>query len=244
MPDPPVISPADPYVLAHQTVHVWLVGLECEIRQESEDEMFGSVGVVVPSSRISTVQHFPDGTDFLPMGPDGERTVSLQILLYDGPPADLVLTSVLAEHDSGDLSEYRRRIAEAFVKAANAGGAALGGVPAEAMAANQGWLGDLSVGLANVLTGVIGADDDPYTPQSVPVRAKDMLTAFGIVQGTLPGAQQPFPARTRVRPDTPGVTLAYNIDPVRLTGRDQGGDQGSYAFYYRIDLLFEGVKIF
>jgi hypothetical protein len=242
MPGPPVISPDDPYVLARRTVHVWLVGIECGIRQESSDEIYGSVGLIVSSTRTSSVTHFPQGVDYLSMGDDGARIVSLQLQLYDGPPADLVLSSILVEHDSGDTSEYKRRIAEAIATAAQAGAASLG-VPAEATAADQGWINDLSVGIADLLLGWVGADDDAYTPQATRISGRDILTAYGIVEGTLPNAVQPFAERVLTRDDTPDVRLAYNIGPVRVSGEDQGGDRGSYAFYYRIELFEEGTKI-
>jgi hypothetical protein len=239
---PPVISPEDPYVDMRRIVHLWLVGIECGIRQESEDEIVGSVGVIVPSTGTSTVQHFPDGAEYLSMGADGARTVGLHMRLYQGPPADLVLSSVLVEHDSGDTGEYKRRIAEAINVAARAGAASLG-VPAEATAADQGWLDDVSMGLADLLTGWLGAKDDAYTPQATRISAKDVLTAYAIHEGVLPNATQPFPERVLHRDDTPDVRLAYNIGPVRLSGEDQGGDRGSYAFYYRIELFEEGTKI-
>jgi len=242
MPGPPVISSDDPYVIMRLTVHLWLVGIECGIRQESGDEIYGSVGLIVPSTRTSSTVHFPDGAEYLPMGADGARIVSLQMHLYEGPPADIVLSSVLIEHDSGDMGEYKRRIAEAINQAAQAGAAALG-VPAEATAANQGWLNDLSLGLANLLLGWVGADDDAYTPQATRVAAKDILTAYGIHKGKLPNAVQPFEERVLVRDDTPDVRLAYNIGPVRVSGEDQGGDRGSYAFYYRVELYEDGTKI-
>ena len=243
MPDPPVISPDDPYVIMRRTIHLWLVGIECGIRQESEDEIYGSVGLIVPSTHTSLVQHFPEGAEYLSMGADGARINSLQMHLYEGPPADIVLSSVLIEHDSGDMSEYKRRIAEAINTAAQAGAAALG-VPAEATAADQGWLNDLSLGLANLMLGWVGADDDAYSPQATRIAAKDILTAYGIARGILSDAAQPFEERVLVRDDTPDVRLGYNIGPVRVSGEDQGGDRGLYAFYYRIELYEDGVKIY
>lgn len=238
----PVISPDDPYVITRRTVQLWLVGIECGIRQESEDEVYGSVGLIVPSTATSAVVHFPDGAEYLTMGEDGSRIVSLQKHLYAGPPADIVLSSVLIEHDSGDMDEYRRRIADAISTAARAGAASLG-VPAEAVAADQGWINDLSLGLADLLLGWVGADDDDYTPQATRISARDVLTAYGIHDGSLPDAVQPFPEKVLVRGDTPDVELRYNIGPVRVSGEDQGGDRGSYAFYYRIELMLDGTKI-
>jgi hypothetical protein len=76
-----------------EKVKVWFVGLECIVRQESEDEIFGTVGVILPSKPMFTrAVHFPEGTDYLKMGKRGTRTSELNVLLYDDVPADIVLT--------------------------------------------------------------------------------------------------------------------------------------------------------
>src|SRR6266487_921113 len=45
-------------------VQVWWVGLECRIRQESSDEIYGSVGAVVPASGGSFTHKFPGDRDY------------------------------------------------------------------------------------------------------------------------------------------------------------------------------------
>ena len=39
------------------------------------------------------------------------------------------------------------------------------------------------------------------------------------------------------------VTLNYNIDPVIVTGVDDDGDIGKYAFYYKLELWDNGKKV-
>ena len=90
------------------------------------------------------MHHFPTGAEYLSMGTEGSRTVSLETPVYEGPPADVVLMSLLVEHDSGDLDEYRRRIAQKTAEVAATRAVALG-VPAEAVASNQGWINDVSL---------------------------------------------------------------------------------------------------
>lgn len=90
-----------------------------------------------------------------------------------------------------------------------------------------------SLGLVDALSGWVGADDDAYNAQARRVSGKEVLTAFGVAAGKLPGVQSPFSPRTMERGDTPGVRLDYNIDPVTVSGTDQGGDTGAYRFYYR-----------
>jgi len=50
---------------------------------------------------------------------------------------NLVLVGSLVEHDSGNIEEYKHKIAEAIANAAR-GLATMAGVPAEALAADQG----------------------------------------------------------------------------------------------------------
>ena len=224
-----------------EKVKIWFVGLECQVRQETEDEIFGTVGVILPSKKMVVIAgHFPEGAEYLKMGKDGTRTVELNVLLYDDVPADLVLTCSLIEHDSGDISEYKRRIAEALGKAAEAGLGSVG-VPAEAVAANQGWIGALTVGLVNVLSGWLGADDDPYNPHGFRIPAKDILVDLRIKSGKIKGVTSPFRDKTLERGDTPGVVLRYNLDPVIVSGTDQGGDLGVYAFYFKVETYSIGT---
>jgi hypothetical protein len=221
-----------------EKVKIWFVGLECQFQQESEDEIFGTVGVILPSKpTITRAVHFPEGAEFLKMRETGTRTVELNVLLYDDVPLDIVLTCSLIEHDSGDISEYKRRIAEALGKAAEAGLGAVG-VPAEAVAANQGWMGAITVGLVNVLSGWLGADDDPYNPRGFRIPAKDILVALRLKSGKITGVAPPFQDKTLV---SEGVVLHYNLDPVIVTGRDQGSALGKYAFYFKVEPYTTGI---
>ena len=96
------------------------------------------------------------------------------------------------------------------------------GVPAEAVAANQGWIGSTTVGLVNVLSGWLGADDDPYNPRGFRIPARDILLDLRLQDGRIKGVPSPFQNKTFESPDG-DVTLHYNIDPLIVTGRDQGG---------------------
>ena len=153
------------------------------------------------------------------------------MLLYDDVPADLVFTINLIEHDSGDIDEYKRRIAVALSDAAKAGLGSVG-VPAEATAANQGFIGMVTWGLVNVVSGWLGADDDAYNPHGFRISAKDILVALGIKKGEIKGIASPFQDKTL---ESPQVVLSYNLPPVIVEGRDQGGDLGRYAFYFKVE---------
>ena len=221
-------------------VKVWFVGLECQIRQEGEDEMYGSVDVIIPSTKQADSHHFPEGQESMLMGKDGARITELNMLVYDDEPADIILNCVLAEHDSGNIDTYKKKMAEALAQAAKAGLAAVG-VPAEATAADQGFIGDLSLGLVNALSGWVGADDDVYNPRGIRIPAKDILIALEIKHGKDPGVESPFQTKTLERADTPGVTLKYNVGPAIVSGTDQGGDTGRYAFYFNVEPYFSDI---
>ncbi len=215
-------------------VKVWFVGLECQVRQEGEDEIFGSVGVIIPFRKQSQPEHFPQGTDYYTMGHDGERIQETQMLVYDDVPADVLLDCYLVEHDSGNIDDIKSAIADALQKAAQLGGEALG-IPSEAAAADTGAAKYVTLTLSDIIANALGASDDAYNPRRARVPAKDILVELGIKKGTIQGVTSPFQTRTLTRDDTPGVKLEYNVDPAVVTGTDDGGDTGRYAFYFKVE---------
>ncbi|WP_435591738.1 hypothetical protein [Nocardia sp. bgisy118] len=76
---PPEIPPGGDWV------RVWWVGLECVIRQESEDEIFGTVFCHAPGRTAkANVVIFPGGNETLKMGKSGARVLKTNELLYEG----------------------------------------------------------------------------------------------------------------------------------------------------------------
>lgn len=238
----PLDDPDSIYTTEKKIVHVWLTGVECQIRQEGTDEIHGSVGVIVPEDKTCTTHHFPEGAENVNMGPEGLRIAKTESLVYDGHPTDLVLYAILIEHDSGDITEYKKAIAQEMVKAASSLGAAVG-VPAEATASSQGFLDKITMGLVDVISDWVGAEDDPYNPTAQRIVGKDILTAYGQVKGYFPEKPNPFFLRQMTRKDSPGIELDYNIPPVVVTGVDAGGDLGRYAFYYLVELFVDDMKV-
>ncbi|WP_169730936.1 hypothetical protein [Lentzea kentuckyensis] len=49
--------------------------------------------------------------------------------------------------------------------------------------------------------------------------------------------------RRASRPDTLGVELEHNIDPVVVSGTDGGGDTGRCAFYFLVELFAGNEKV-
>lgn len=222
------VEGGDAIAIARIRVELWLVGIECQIRQESTDEVYGAVGVIVPGSNLSATEKFPDadkGT--FEMGPDGLRIINLAKKLYDGPPMDIVLTASLIEHDSGDTSEVKKKIAEAVAKAAQALAGEVG-IPAEVTSASSGWINDLSLGLVSAIAGILGIDDDPYPPQQLRLRWSEL-------QG------QQFVRRTTRRNDDPR-TIDFTHSII-LSGVDDGGDRGQYAIYFDVRQITEEERL-
>jgi len=199
-------------------VQVWWVGLECRIRQESSDEIYGSVGAVVPASGGSFTHKFPGDRDYWDMGRPGERIVNVGVPIYTGPPADVVIVGALVEHDSGNIDKYKQKFADEITRAAQ-GLAGMEGVPAEATAADEGWLNTLSLGLVNGIFSLVGADDDAYVPGNLLLHWTDILG-------------HAFPKQTLRRDDDPR-TIEYTHQLI-VSGVDQGGDRGEYALYFDV----------
>lgn len=211
-----------PIAIKQFSAEVWWVGIECQIRQEGTDEIYGGVGVLVPGSGLSRTEKFPDddgGTS--DMGPDGMRIINIERKLYEGPPTDIVLTASLIEHDSGDTSEVKAKIAEAVSKAAQ-GLAAFVGIPAEAASADQGFINDLSLGLVNAIGDAFGIGDDPYPTQQLRLRWTE-------IQG------RQFVRKTVRRDDDPR-TIEFTHS-ITVSGEDDGGDRGQYALYFDVRLF-------
>lgn len=196
-------------------VEVWFVGIECRIRQESEDEVFGTVKVVAGDGTPTNAVPFPE-SGYWRLGKAGQRIATAQIPLYRGPVTELAIAGTLVEHDSGDVEAEKRIISTAVSTAATT---ALAAYTAGLGAAAQPLIDLLARGLVGLAAGALGIADDVYNPGAVALRAAE-----------LPNAN----ARRR--------TLRRNDDPraidwtdvLVLEGRDDGGDRGVYALYFDV----------
>lgn len=88
-------------------VQVWWVGVECRQKQEEIDEIFGTVDLVTADGRNHESRKFPDAAEYWTFGPDQQRIVNANTMLYSGPAKDLALGASLAEWDSGDIQTYK-----------------------------------------------------------------------------------------------------------------------------------------
>ena len=205
-------------------VEVWWMGIECQIRQETADELYGVVGVIVPGTGLSRSEKYPDATTgTITLGPDNLRIAKIGVKLYDGPPVDIVLAATLVESDSGDTGKIKQKLADAVSDGAKGLAASLG-MPAEALAATDGWVNDLSQGLVNAVANLLGVDDDQFTPQQIRLTWTEMLAGSFTKQV--------------LRRNDDSNTLPYTHSVV-LSGVDEGGDLGKYGFYFDVRLFQE-----
>jgi hypothetical protein len=117
-------------------VRVSWVGLECVMRQEETDEVYGSVFAHGPGRAAAPkVVAFPGGNETYKMGPPGARIILTNELLYEGPLVNLNIGAVLVENDSGDVEEIS---AEITAKIAQAGAAVIGAMTGVAADARPG----------------------------------------------------------------------------------------------------------
>lgn len=211
-------------------VQIFFTGIECRIRQESQDEIYGTVSAFTPSSGANIIHHFPDGQEYWTLGEDAPRIVQSNAMICDSVAGDIFIVCSLVEHDSGNIDEYKKKVADLITKAAKAF-ADMEGVPAETMASDQGLIGDISLSLVNVISGAIGADDDQYNSGSIKIDKEEIFNKF---KSDLTAPDQ-FPKFLLQRDDDPR-TLPYT-HRIFLSGTDQGGDTGEYALYFEVRLI-------
>ncbi|WP_405861114.1 peptidoglycan-binding protein [Streptomyces sp. NBC_00090] len=190
---------------------VW-TGMECNVRQEAEDEIFGTVQLIAGMTPQAPVT-FPDSGTLL-FGPPGQRIFNAQRLLYSGPAQDISVSAALVEQDSGDAEQGKAAVAQAVSAAASA-----------AIASFTGGVGGAAKPLVDLLAGalvefvaddVLGIGDDVYNPSAAFIPKERLLDANSRRQ-------------TRQRPDDPR-TLQFT-DKVEVRGVDFAGDLGVYTLY-------------
>lgn len=201
-----------------------LVALECVIKQETNDEIYGTFVAAVPACGDSTPLRVPA---------KGEATFNSSVrllfinhvFLNNVAIQDVHLGGALFEHDSGDADKIARDAAAAMQTAAAAALGGLTGAGAEAAAASQsdGQSAGIFQSAADFLVNdVLGMGDDPYFPAELYIRAADML-------------QGDFPVQTYRRQDDPRE-VQYTHKMTLENPADGGGDRGVYNAYWRLDV--------
>ncbi|WP_053650345.1 peptidoglycan-binding protein [Streptomyces sp. XY431] len=204
-------------------VKVMWTGLECQIRQEAKDEVFGTIQLIAGMNPQPVIA-FPDGGNGrYVLGPPGQRMVAVQQPLYSGPAQDLTVSATLVEFDSGDVTEEKKAISVAVSKAATAAVAVFAGGGVATIATPL--IGLLSEAFVNLVADLFGIKDDAYNPGAIALSKDQLLSANSRRQ-------------VRTRPDDPR-TLQFT-DTIVLTGVDDAGDIGKYAFYLDVQTTGPG----
>lgn len=212
-------------VTVSHRVAVVFEGFGLERRQESGDEIFGTIHGRLGSLGYTKDFLIPEIT----LGPDGSnRIAQLGMTIYEGPPADLNIVLYLMEHDSGDRKKVREEIRQYVQKAFETAGTAIGagaGIPVgsyfDSEKASDVSLQKLIVnGAADLIDKILGMGDDPYNQVGFTIKAEDMRS---------PGAMQTYRCSADPR------TLRYNNGLKFITmSRDDGGDTGQISALFSI----------
>jgi len=82
--------------VATQKLQIVWTGLECQVKQESNDELSGAPSLVIPSTvQQPFVQKFVDQGGPWQLSQENERIMNTKVMLYDGPPVNVIITTVL-----------------------------------------------------------------------------------------------------------------------------------------------------
>jgi hypothetical protein len=213
---------ADVWADSTLRVEFWLVGLHCVLKQEVKDDIYGAITALMPSFGGQSVNTIPE----FHFTHDGERIVNLGIKVYDGPPADLLITGNLVEKDnSSEIVQYKAKVEQWANQAIAAFGGSVGTV-AEAMGASNGMVKDITSLLFNLVSGIFGMNDDPYTPQTINIFAND------IISGNYGHYTRSYKTRS--------VNYTHSFD---LTGIDDGGDKGIYTMFLDARVFRESKRL-
>ncbi len=199
---------------------VW-VGIECSVRQESEDEVFGTVWLMAQDRNpgAAIVVKFPD-TDVYVMGAPGTRLIPQYVPMYEGPLVNLNVGATLIEHDSGDIGHVKQALAQAIQQGATAAGTAATGAPV-GVVTDQPWFRDLiDAAIGGIASEIFGTGDDPYNPGSFTIEWNTMKDSFQSPQSY---------SRNDGPQSIPNYTHRFT-----LTGSD-GSDTGQYTFYFLVE---------
>ncbi|MGI5380559.1 hypothetical protein ACQEV2_41370 [Streptomyces sp. CA-251387] len=189
---------------------VW-TGLECQVRQEKEDDIFGSVQVIAGMTPQPPLKFPESGT--LQFGPPGLRIFSAQRLLYSGPAQDLTVSLALVQHDSGDVEQEKQAVAQAISAAATA---AIAKATGGAGGLIKPFIDLVAEALVDFFSQLLGLADNPFNPAAVFIPKDRLLDAN---------------SRRQIRQRTDDPRVLQFTDQLACSGTDDDGDLGVYALY-------------
>ncbi len=223
----PLDSP-NPRAVTTQKVTINFTGLECVARQETEDETSGAVSAFCPSTTYTKPVSFSDWRF-----KDGVRIMPTRSLIYDGPPADVFISTSLVELDTsaGNPTAVAGKIVSIMSNSAQfleeAGGditddTIVGAVAREGQSLEDKYSDITTSELWGYLVSLFDSPDDPYQPGYIKLKSAELKG-------------RSLPKKLLRRPDDPN-TVTYT-ESVTVTGVDNGGDRGIYTFYFDVDVL-------
>jgi hypothetical protein len=234
--DQPAASPS-----TTKGIQVWWRGLECQVRQEGEDELAGGVSVYVPGTQQNQVIKFPSGDEPWKLGHDRQRIMPTNSLLYDGPPANIIITTQLVELDNseGDPLKIANVIFNGLKdvgKIAEKIGVATGNEVVDAIAREIQIPADIWREAQRsewwkyikFIRDLLTSEDDRYNAGVLEIKADQI-------------SQRPASRQVLRRPDDP--TAVVWTDRVVVTGVDSGHDLGVYAFYFEVNVINETTTL-
>jgi hypothetical protein len=213
---------------ATRRVAVVFEGFGLEIRQESGDEIYGTLSCKVAGTEYRQDFVLPE----VQLGPEDNNRISQPgLVLYEGPPTSLNILLALVEHDDGPRDEIREATRQRFRQVLEtAGETVAAGLPGDAASIVSSVTrkeavasGDLFEWLANaaadLIFEVLGMGDDPYTTVGLTITAAEM-------ENPPPVMEYRCWADPRVLPYTHARTTL---------SRDDGGDTGQITAVFRVE---------
>ncbi len=216
-------SGGSPRVDSKDVVNVTLLGIECQIRQEASDEIYGVVTVFGPSGGSVSTRRFPD-SNTLSTGPPGLRIVNLNLsVVVRGVIQNYTILAMMVENDSGDVDVIAQKIVDKINSTVASGIGELTGAPAESVADSESFKEGLVAGVKFLFGNILGVGDDPFHPESLGLRWENLQP------------NSPRPIQPPLQRDDDPRTITGWTHRITLSGRDDGNDLGQYALYFRVD---------
>jgi hypothetical protein len=210
-------------LVAHVTTkaRVRFAGVECQIRQEEEDEIYGTVTCLGAANGHALTVAFPGGGATTDLGKSNRIWLSGGPVLYEGPPEDLVLVGTLVEHDESDedIEAWSRGIGDGFAKAIGTAVHGATGQSAEDVIDLERVKKAIHDFVQGALDNVLGLGDDPYEVQNATVSWEEINASPSV--------------HVLNRDDDPKAMPWTHC--LVLTGRDDGGDVGQYGLYFEVE---------
>lgn len=218
-------------------MRIRLVGIECQMRQEGEDEIYATIGALrVADGETSTVKvpdwPMPGGVPYFIFkeGKAQGRMVSLDVpIVWGRPIQDVRLTVGLVETDKDDtVNAMKDKVAAVIVEKGREAVKDKTGLDAEALVSKEDMQNSIKDLMNKGLEKLLGMGPDVYEAGHLAISAREIEAG--------PARKPPFK-----RGDDSDVIREWTHEIV-VRGRDDGGDRGQYRLFFdvtRVDIYEE-----